>query len=91
MDSKIRQPENWLEQQQSLLDAYIERVFASESIDAWSGTAPWYVDAISTLFGSNLKRTQLPLHFEPANWQVFFIQKIPFKATMYCYFFNDLG
>lgn len=57
MDSKIRQPENWLEQQQSLLDAYIERVFESESIDDWFGAAHWYVDAISTLFGSNLKRT----------------------------------
>ncbi|WP_372742628.1 hypothetical protein [Neptunomonas sp.] len=31
----IRNPEEWVEQQNALLDSYIERVFESETIDDW--------------------------------------------------------
>ena len=51
MSSKNRLSDNWLEQQESMLDAYIERVFEQNNIDDWYNAAHWYVDAIVSLFG----------------------------------------
>ena len=50
MYPKIRNPEDWLEQQEALLDTYIERVFESQSIDDWFSASHWYVAAITTQF-----------------------------------------
>jgi hypothetical protein len=50
MYPKIRNPEDWLEQQEALLDTYIERVFESQTIDEWFSASHWYFDAIRTQF-----------------------------------------
>ncbi|WP_156905250.1 hypothetical protein [Neptunomonas japonica] len=50
MYPKIRNPEDWLEQQEALLDTYIERVFESQTIDEWFSASHWYFDAIATQF-----------------------------------------
>lgn len=50
MNSKIRNPETWIEQQETLLDTYIERVFEARSIDEWFSASHWYFDAITSLF-----------------------------------------
>ncbi|WP_293265984.1 hypothetical protein [Neptunomonas sp.] len=50
MYPKIRNPEEWLEQQEALLDTYIERVFESKTIDEWYSASHWYFDAITALF-----------------------------------------
>ena len=50
MYSKIRDPKEWLERQEALLDTYIERVFESRSIEEWFSASHWYLDAIRVLF-----------------------------------------
>ena len=45
----IRNPEKWVEQQDVMLDSYIERVFESETIDDWFSASHWYYDAITSL------------------------------------------
>ncbi len=50
MYPKIRNPEEWVEQQEALLDSYIERVFESETIEEWFSASHWYFDAIASLF-----------------------------------------
>lgn len=50
MYPKIRHPEKWEEQQEALLDSYIERVFESETIEEWFCASHWYFDAITLLF-----------------------------------------
>ncbi|WP_170221777.1 hypothetical protein [Neptunomonas concharum] len=50
MYSKIRDPQEWLERQEALLDTYIERVFESRSIEEWFSASHWYLDAIRVLF-----------------------------------------
>lgn len=50
MYSKIRLNENWIEQQEALLDTYIERVFEASSIDEWFSASHWYFDAVTALF-----------------------------------------
>lgn len=49
MYAKLRNPEQWAEQQEALLDSYIERVFESESIEDWFSASHWYFDAIASL------------------------------------------
>ena len=50
MYPKIRNPEEWAEHQEALLDSYIERVFESETIEEWFSASHWYFDAITSLF-----------------------------------------
>ena len=45
----IRNPEEWIVQQDAMLDSYIERVFESEKIDDWFDASHWYYDAITSL------------------------------------------
>ena len=45
----IRNPEKWVEQQNAMLDSYIERVFEAETIDDWFSASHWYYDAIISL------------------------------------------
>ena len=58
----IRNPEEWVEQQDAMLDSYIERVFESEKIDDWFSASHWYYDAITSLLLPQGKTKQHTLY-----------------------------